>query len=186
MIRTLTAGQKAAIASDKATHYWLFDLDTDVPLRLTTCYKDIVYNSNTYEAGSFLLDLPTIDDDFDLKVRRYSFKLSNVSQINTAYFLLIPPYYKRVRLYKFWLDSSGVMIDDPILRFSGYFAKFSNVMDQSSGESEQEIEAVSDFVDFDRKNGRQTNSASQERLFPGDTGLRHAETKYEDLPWGRP
>ena len=186
MIRTLTGGQQAEIAASKSSHYWLLSIDTDIPLLMTTAYKDIDYDGDTYRADTFILDLPTIDDDLDLKVRRYKFKLSAVNQINTAYFLLNAPYYRRVKIYKLWLDSGGAMVGDPIIRFSGYFANFSNKINQSSGESTQEIEAVSDFVDFDRKNGRQSNDASQQRIFPGDTGLRHSETKYENLPWGRP
>ena len=186
MIRTLSAAQQTAIAAEKGAMYWLFRVDTDVPLLLTTCYKDVTYNSETYQSNGFLLKIPTIDDDLDLKVRRYTFELSNVNQINTAYFLLDPPYYKKVDLYKVFIDSAGALIGDPILRFSGYFAKFSNTLDQSRGDNIQKIEAVTEFVDFDRINGRQSNSASQQRIFSGDTGLRHSETKYEDLPWGRP
>lgn len=186
MSRTLTANQLAAIASDQNAMYWLFRIDLDVPLLLTTCYKDITWNSEDYLSDPFILEVPTIDDDLDLKIRRYNFKLSSVNNINVAGFLLDPPYFRKIDLYKFWLDSSGAMIDDAVLRFSGYFAKFSNNFDQSTGESVQEIEAVSEFVDFDRLNGRQCNNESQQAIFPGDTGLRHAETKYDNLPWGRP
>ena len=148
-------------------------------------------NPDLIVLAGFLLKIPTIDDDLDLKVRRYKFELSAVNQINTAYFLLDPPYYRKIDLYKVYMDldtatSVGDLIGDPILRFSGYFAKFSNTIDQSRGDNVQVIEAVTEFVDFDRVNGRQSNSASQERIFSGDTGLRHSETKYDDLPWGRP
>jgi hypothetical protein len=185
MIRTLTAAQKTAMASNASRHYWLLRVDTGTPLLLTTCYKDITYNSETYLSGGFFLKVPNIDDDLDLKVRRYSFTLSAVNQANTAAFLLTPPYFKKVDLYKFWIDSAGALIGDPILRFSGYFANFSNKMDQSSGTSEMTIDAVSEFVDFERVNGRQTNDDSQQRIFSGDTCLRHSETKYENLPWGK-
>ncbi len=186
MIRTLTANQKTALQSDMVNIYWLFRLDTDIPLTLTTCYKDIDYNSETYQSGGFLLKIPAIDDDLDLRVRRYKFVLSAVNQINTAYFLFDPPYFRKVNLYKIILGLDGAVIDDPILRFSGYFAKFNNNIKPNSSEITQEIEAVTDFVDFERINGRQTNSASQQRVFSDDTGLRHSETKYENLPWGSP
>lgn len=186
MIRSLTSAQQTEISANQSRHYWLFRVDTGTPLLLTTAYKDVTYNSETYISGAFLLQIPNIDDDLDLKVRRYKFKLSAVNQANTAAFLLTPPYFKKVDLYKFWLDSAGALIGDPILRFSGYFANFSNSMDQSKGTSVMEIEAVSEFVDFERKNGRQTNDDSQQRVFAGDTCLRHSERKYEDLEWGRP
>lgn len=185
MIRSLTAAQLAEIDANQSRHYWLFRVDTGTPLLITNCYKDITYNSETYDSGGFLLEFPPIDDDLDLKVRRYKFKLSAVNQANTAAFLLSPPYFKRVDLYKFWLDSDGALIGDPVLRFSGYFASFGNKMDQSKGTSEMTIDAVSEFVDFERINGRQTNDSSQQRIFSGDTGLRHSETKYEDLGWGQ-
>lgn len=186
MSRTLTANQLTAIASQKNRIFWLFRLDTDLPLLLTTCYKDITYNSETYLSDGFIIEMPVFDLDFDLKVRRYNFKLSNVNVFNTGYFLLFPPYYRKIDVYKFWLDDNGALIDNPVNVFSGYFAKFSNTTDQSSGESIQEIEAVSEFVDFERINGRQSNDASQQSIFSGDTGLRHSEVKYENLPWGRP
>ena len=185
MIRTLTAAQQTEISANKSRHYWLFRVDTGTPLLLTNCYKDVVYNAETYDSGGFLLDIPKIDDDLDLKVRRYKFKLSAVNQANTAAFLLTPPYFKKVDLYKFWLDSAGAFIGDPILRFSGYFANFSNKMNQVAGTSQMTIDAVSEFVDFERVNGRQTNDDSQQRIFSGDTCLRHSERKYENLPWGK-
>lgn len=185
MIRTLTAAQQTEIAANESRHHWLFRVDTGTPLLLTTCYKDVVYNSETYLSSGFLIGLPNVDDDLDLKVRRYKFKLSAVNQANTAAFLLTPPYFKKIDLYKFWLDEAGVFIGDPVLRFSGYFSNFSNKFDQAKGTSEMEIEAVSEFVDFDRVNGRQTNDSSQQRIFSGDTGLRHSEVKYEDLGWGK-
>lgn len=185
MIRTLTAAQQTEIAANKSRHYWLFRVDTGTPLLLTTCYKNVTYNSETYQSSGFMLDIPLIDDDLDLKVRRYKFKLSAVNQANTAAFLITPPYFKKVDLYKFWLDAAGAFIGDPILRFSGYFASFSNKIDQAAGTSEMTIDAVSEFVDFERINGRQTNDDSQQRVFSGDTGLRHSETKYENLPWGK-
>jgi len=186
MSLTLTANQLAAIASNQNKTFWLFKLNTDLPLLLTNCYKDIDYNSETYLSDGFILEMPTFDIDFDLKVRRYSFKLSNVNTINTGYFFLFPPYYRKIEVWKFWLDANDAMIDSPIKIFNGYFANFSNTTDQSTGESIQELEAVSDFVDFERVNGRQMNQASQEAVFSGDTGLRHGELKYENLPWGRP
>lgn len=186
MIRTLTANHKTEMAANSSRHYHLIRIDTSPALLLTTSYNNITYNSEVYLSTGFDLVIPIIDDDLDLKVRRYKFLLSSVNQANTAAFLLTPPYFKTVDLYKFWVDSGGSIIDDPVLIFSGYFANFSNKMNQKTGKSEMTIDAVSEFVDFDRINGRQTNDDSQQRVFSGDTCLRHSETKYENLPWGKP
>lgn len=186
MIRTLTSNQLSEISAKGAEFYHLLRLDSSPALTLTTCYKDITYNSETYDASGFLIQVPTIDDDLDLKINKYQFALSAVNQANTAAFLLDVPYYKKIELFKFWLDSDGAMIDSPVSIWAGYFAGFGNEMNQSKGSSEMKIKAVGEFVDFDRVNGRQTNNESQQRIFSGDTGLRHSETQYSKLSWGRP
>lgn len=186
MPRTLTASQLTAISSHKSQSYYLFKLHTDTPLTITSCYKDIAYNGDTYSSGGFLLEIPNLVDELDLKVIELTITISSVNQINLAAFLLEPPYHRKVELYKIWLDDSGSIIGTPYLRFSGYFSTFEVNEDQSAGKSEMSISCVNEFVDFKRKNGRQTNSASQQKHFPSDTGLRHAESVINELNWGKP
>lgn len=185
MLRNLSSNQLVQISEANSSFYHLLKISTDIPLTITTCYKDIVFNTETYDSGGFLLGIPSFDEDLDLKIKRYKIQLSAVNQANISDFLSNPPYYRNIDVYKLWLDSNGDQVDSPILRFRGYFAGFSDITDYENGTSVMEIDAVSHFVDFERINGRQTNNASQQKYFPDDTGLRHSETKYNDRAWGR-
>lgn len=185
MPRTLTAGQTTEINAATSRFYYLFRLDISPALLLTSCYKDIAYNSETYLSSGFLMDLPLIEDSLNLNVVKIDVDLSSVNQANLAAFLISPPYFKKVELFKFWLSSAGAIIDTPIIRFRGYFNAYDVKENQSKGDSIMRISVVNEFIDFQRRNGRKTNNASQQKYFPTDTGLRHSETVINELTWGK-
>ena len=41
------------------------------------------------------------------------------------------------------------------------------------------------FADFERKNGRRTNNASQQRVFSSDLGMNFSAEIVKDIKWGR-
>ena len=47
-----------------------------------------------------------------------------------------------------------------------------------------ELQAASQFADFEKIRGRRTNNESQQIHFPGDRGFEYAPQVVKDLKWG--
>ena len=47
------------------------------------------------------------------------------------------------------------------------------------------LQIVSNWADFEKKNGRKTNNTSQQRFFSGDLGMDFSSQTVQDIKWGR-
>ena len=47
------------------------------------------------------------------------------------------------------------------------------------------LSIVSNWADFEKKNGRKTNNTSQQRFFTGAVGMDFASQTVQDITWGR-
>ena len=47
------------------------------------------------------------------------------------------------------------------------------------------LQIVSNWADFEKRNGRKTNNTSQQRFFSGDVGMDFASQTVQDIKWGR-
>ena len=47
------------------------------------------------------------------------------------------------------------------------------------------LQIVSNWADFEKKNGRKTNNTSQQRFFSSDVGMDFSSQTVQDIKWGR-
>ena len=67
--------------------------------------------------------------------------------------------------------------------FDGRIKDFT--ISESRASAQLTLEIASQFADYERKNGRRTNNASQQRFFASDVGMEFSPQIQTDIKWGR-
>lgn len=157
--------------------------DTDY---LTDHPRELEWNGNTYLSTGDLLAVPTVSEQGNIQVNTVTLKLSGVNQSNVSKALSVNFIDVPVVIRRGFFDSSDhSIISDPIVLFKGYISTFGITEDITSGDSTLTWTLTSHWVDFERKNGRQTNDSLHRELYPGDRFFEYAGQTVEDFKWGR-
>jgi len=88
-----------------------------------------------------------------------------------------------VTIFRGLLNSSNALIADPLLLYKGNIENYS--IQESDKQSNLTLSIVSHWADFEKKNGRKTNNASQQRFFSTDVGMDFSSEIISDIKWGR-
>jgi PAB1-binding protein PBP1 len=88
-----------------------------------------------------------------------------------------------VDIYRGFLDSSNNLISEPFLFYKGQVEGFS--IQENDTASTVNLNIVSHWADFEKKNGRKTNNTSQQRFFSTDVGMDFSSENVLDIKWGR-
>ena len=183
----------------------LTDLNkASAPLYLTNAGMNIQYDSptaptsgtNTYTSLGEFIGFSTVDEDFDVKVGKFTVSLSGVANDFVSKFVYQDPTTgnridlegKRVVIYKAFLNiNNGLkIVDSPILLFDGIIFNIS--INESAITCQINIDCSTLFADFERNAGRKTNNGSnwQYQGSTYDTAFKQAgivgNTEYK---WGK-
>ena len=120
----------------------------------------------------------------DIRVSNISISFTAVDYTTLAYVLNNEYIDRRVVLYR------AVLNDDYELDSTKVFQYFDGrINDFTISESPQTatltLKISSQFADYERINGRRTNSTSQNRFFSTDRGMDFAPQIQTDIKWGR-
>ena len=88
-----------------------------------------------------------------------------------------------VEVYRACMSDTDTVIGAPILMFQGLITGFD--INDSENNSTLTIECASHWKDFEKQNGRRTNTNSQQVHFAGDIGFDWAALTIADLRWGK-
>ena len=75
------------------------------------------------------------------------------------------------------------MIADPFLLYRGKIDSYE--ISETDNTSAVGLSIVSNWADFEKKNGRKTNNTSQQRFFSADVGMDFSSQTVQDIKWGR-
>ena len=131
---------------------------------------------NTYTAQGDFLGFSTVEEDFDVKVGKFSIYLSALNSTLVSDFVYQDPTTgaridlegRRVVIYKAFLDygNNCAIVGTPIVIFDGQIYNISVV--ESASSAQLTIECATLFADFERIAGRRTNNGSN-WLYQGNT-----------------
>jgi len=131
---------------------------------------------NTYTAQGDFLGFSTVEEDFDVKVGKFSIYLSALNTTLVSDFVYQDPTTgaridlegRRVVIYKAFLDYTNncAIVGSPIVIFDGQIYNISVV--ESASSAQLTIECATLFADFERIAGRRTNNGSN-WLYQGNT-----------------
>jgi hypothetical protein len=183
MARSLTTAVKNELATNQLNPVNLIYLNVAGGQRFTDHYKDITYDSNTYTASSLFLGVSNVSESPDVSVDSITFAFTGADQAIISLLLNNAYMEKEAEVYKGFLNSSQQLISDPFLLFKGRIESFS--LEEDSNNSTLSISIASHWSDFERIQGRKTNTNSQQLHFADDVGFEYASQTVTNIKWGR-
>jgi len=183
MARGLTTAVNNELATDSLNPITLVYLGVSTGSRYTDHYKDVTYDGNNYTASSVFLEASAISESSEVEITNIQLTFSGADQTIISLFLNNNYMNKDVEVYKGFLNDSQTLIGDPVTLFKGKIESFS--VDEEITNSTVTISATSHWSDFERVQGRKTNTNSQQIYFAGDVGFDYASQAIAELRWGR-
>ena len=183
MSRGIHADVITELAKDSFNMAHLLTIDFATPSYMTDYRHDLVDNSITYIASDYLLAMGDVSESNEIQVGSINIELSGVGNAYISTLLLENYIDRKVNIQRVLLTDTGATIGTPFTLYEGRIEGF-NIQDSDS-DSIVSIAVASHWADFERINGRRTNSNSQEAAFTGDTGMEFASAIIKDIKWGR-
>lgn len=182
MPRTINASMVTALESDSFEMCHLVYLAIGTGLYSTDYSHEITYQSNTYDASEYLLEVGNPSESQDLRVNSLTLTFSNVGSTYLGAFLN-NDWINRQAIIRRAVMSGGSIVGTPLTIFDGKIAAFQ--VEENDRESDLSISIASHWADFQKKAGRKTNNNSQQFFFANDVGFEYASSLVRDLKWGR-
>jgi len=183
MARGLTSAVNTELATDKLNPVTLLYLNVGSGYRFTDHYKDITFDSNTYTASSLLLGVTSTSESSEITVSNLTLQFTGADQTIISLFLNNQYLEREVEVYKGFLDANQAVIADPFLLFKGRVESFG--INETLDSSDVDIVVTSHWSDFEKVEGRKTNTNSQQLHFVNDQGFEFASQTTQDIKWGR-
>ena len=187
MARTLTTAVKNELLTGQIRPIHLIEIGFSTPVYLTDNSFDLTSSisgsSRTYTASPFLVGGSSFEEQTDITKTTLSLTLSGADQTFISTVLNENVVNDTVEIYRGLLDSNNSIIADPILLYSGNIDTFE--IAETETQSNVKLIIVSHWADFDKKSGRKTNNASQQRFFSTDVGMDYSSETVLDIKWGR-
>ena len=182
---TVTSEVDEAIASINPRFCRMISIELDVPIYFTDSSAPIEWDSKTWENNAYITDLSDIKQASLTRNNSVSIGLSGVDQLMFGSFLNSNYLNKPVEIYICMLDNLDRMIPDPVKIHTGSISGVSLSNNPQSGKSSVAITSSGLFSDFERVNGRMSNSKSQNIYFPDDKGFEFSgQAPAVNLKWG--
>ena len=187
MTRSLTSAVKTELATNDIRPVHLITLGFGTPVNITDCSfsltSSVSGSSVTYNASDFILGISNHTEETDIIKSSVSLVLSGADQTFISTVLGENVVNDSVDIFRGFLNDSNALISDPFLLYRGKIDSF----DISEGDKESTVglRIVSNWADFEKKNGRKTNNTSQQRFFSADVGMDFASQTVQDIKWGR-
>ena len=187
MTRSLTSAVKTELATNDIRPVHLITIGFATPVNLTDCSfsltSSVSGSSVTYNASDFILGISNHTEETDITKSSVSLNLSGADQTFISTVLNENVVNDSVDIFRGFLDDSNALISDPFLLYRGKIDSFDIL--ETDKESIVGLQIVSNWADFEKKNGRKTNNTSQQRFFSGDLGMDFSSQTVQDIKWGR-
>ena len=187
MTRSLTTAIKNELATNDLRPIHLITIGFSSPVNITDCSfpltSSVSGSSVTYASSSFVMGISNFSEEVDITKTTLNLGLSGADQTFISTVLSENVVNDSVDIFRGFLDDSNALIADPFLLYSGQIDTFS--ITESGEERTVNLTIVSHWADFDKKSGRKTSNASQQRFFSTDLGMDYSSENVQDIKWGR-
>lgn len=170
------------LQSDSVKTCHLVELKLPTAQYLTDNGFNVDYDSNTYQANGYLLDIDALKESKDLRVNSIDIELTAVNQTFVSLFLNNDWINREVVIRRAVLGDDGSLTGQFII-FNGQITEFQ--VTEQDDTAEMTLSVASHWADFERTNGRLTNNNSQQYHFSGDLGFQYAANSIRDIKWGK-
>lgn len=181
MPRSLSTALQNQVSSTATKTAFLVELNLSSTIRLTDWYSNVVYDSNTYEAGGSFLQVDSITETGQLQVDEINIGFSNItdqvrSLVQSGAFT-----DKTVEIYLAYFDSNEAIVG-AINFFTGQIRNVS--IQENLDNSTLNLTVASHWANWNLTKGRHFTDESQQNFSSGDKGMEFATQVKEDVRWG--
>ena len=181
MPRSLSAGLQTQVSSTATKTAFLVELNLSSTIRLTDYYTNVIYDSNTYEAGGSFLTVDSTAETGQLQVDEINVGFSNItdqvrSLVQSGAFT-----DKTVEIYLAYFDTNEAIVG-AINYFTGQIRNVS--IQENINESVLNMIVASHWSNWNLTKGRHFSDESQQTFSSGDKGMEFATQVKEDVRWG--
>ena len=181
MPRSLSTALQTQVSSSATKTAFLVELNLSSTIRLTDYYTNVIYDSNTYEAGGSFLTVDAVAETGQLQVDEISIGFSNItdqvrSLVQSGAFT-----DKTVEVYLAYFDSNEAIVG--VINF--FTGQIRNVTAREDIEnSTLSLTVASHWANWNLTKGRHYSDDSQQTFSSGDKGMEFATQVKEDVRWG--
>jgi len=155
-------------------------------LLITDYHSNLVntYDSLTYQTSSHILEIGGTSESQELRVNDMILTLSGADREFISSFLNNSNFTAdTVTIFRAAIDPDNDTVKGAFVMFEGRISEYAIQEDET--ESTVQVTITSHWADFEKVNGRKTNSNSQQIYFKNDKGFEFASKTVKDLRWGR-
>lgn len=183
MARGLQSGMESAVEATQVRPFILVDLMFSTPIYLWSGYGDLSY-TNTYLGVGELLGLKEIQESQDLGANGLQIDLSGINGTTLLTKALSEEYQgKTVTVRLGARDSSGSIISDPIVVYSGFMDVM--VINEGVEESTISLSVENKLISLSKTKERRYTSNDQRSDYPSDKGFDYvASIAEKTINWG--
>ena len=181
MPRSLSAGLQTQVSSTATKTAFLVELNLSSTIRLTDYYTNVIYDSNTYEAGGSFLTVDASTETGQLQVDEISVSFSNITDQVRSLVQSGDFTDKEVEIYLAYFDSNEAIVG-AINYFTGQIRNVS--IQENIDNSTLSLTVSSHWANWNLTKGRHYSDESQQSFSSGDKGMEFATQVKEDVRWG--
>ena len=187
MTRSLTTAVKNELLTNDIRPIHLITIGFATPINITDCSfpltSSVSGSSVTYTPSNFIMGISEFTEEVDITKTSLRIGFSGAEQSFISIVLNENVVNDTVTIYRGFLDDSNNIIADPFLLYDGQIDTFE--ISETQTESNVILNISSHWANFDKKNGRKTNTTSQQRFFSTDVGMEFSSQTVQDIKWGR-
>jgi len=181
MPRSLSAGLQTQVSAQQTKTAFLVELNLSTVIRLTDFYRDVTYDSNSYEAGGSFLSVDSTVETGQLQVDDINLGFSNVTDqvrqlVRDGSFT-----DKVVNVYIAYFDDDETLVG-AINYFTGQIKSVS--ISENIDNSVLSMSVASHWANWNLTKGRHYTEESQQSVYSGDRGFEFATQTKLDVRWG--
>ena len=181
MPRSLSTALQTQVSSTAIKTAFLVELNLSSTIRLTDYYTNVVFDSNTYEAGGSFLTVDSTSETGQLQVDEINIGFSNItdqvrSLVQTGAFT-----DKEVEIHLAYFDTNEAIVG-AINYFTGQIR--SVAIQENIENSVLSMTVASHWSNWNLTKGRHFSDESQQAFSSGDKGMEFATQVKEDVRWG--
>jgi len=181
MPRSLSTALQNQVSASATKTAFLVELDLSSTVRLTDYYTNVVFDSNTYEAGGSFLTVDATAETGQLQVDEVNIAFSNItdqvrSLVQSGAFT-----DKEVEIHLAYFDTNESIVG-AINYFTGNIRNVS--IKENIDDSTLTLVVASHWSNWNLTKGRHFSDESQQAFSSGDKGMEFATQVKEDVRWG--
>ena len=181
MPRSLSTALQTQVSSTATKTAFLVELNLSSTIRLTDYYTNVVFDSNTYEAGGSFLTVDATAETGQLQVDEVNIAFSNITDQVRSLVQSGDFTDKEVEIYLAYFDSNEAIVG-AINYFTGQVRNVS--IAETIDDSTLTLVVASHWANWNLTKGRHFSDESQQTFSSGDKGMEFATQVKEDVRWG--